>query len=186
MDISDQELLTKIKAEESAAFKILYSKYFPSVQNYILKNSGNEQDAEDIFQESILVLLDKIRQSDFTLTSSLKTYLYAISKNLWLKRLRDSKYVITDFNSQPHFLKIESDACVEDLAVQQSKERLVQNLFQKITANCQRILKAIFYYQQPIEALMISMGWKNKHTAANQKYKCIEQVKREKERDSKK
>jgi hypothetical protein len=26
---------------------------------------------------------------------------------------------------------------------------------------------------------MIKMGWKNKHTAANQKYKCIEQIKRE-------
>jgi hypothetical protein len=27
------------------------------------------------------------------------------------------------------------------------------------------------------------MGWKNKHTAANQQYKCIQQVKKQKDKE---
>jgi len=33
-----------------------------------------------------------------------------------------------------------------------------------------------------MESLMIQMGWKNKHTADNQKYKCVQQVKKEAEK----
>ena len=58
------------------------------------------------------------------------------------------------------------------------KEKVV-TWFQKITIHCQRILKAIFYLNEPMDTLMIKMGWKNKHTATNQKYKCIEQIRKE-------
>jgi hypothetical protein len=33
--------------------------------------------------------------------------------------------------------------------------------------------------QMPLEQLMKKMGWKNKHTASNQKYKCIQMLKKQ-------
>ena len=89
--LSDNTLLDKLRTEDNSSFGLLYKFYFPSVASYIKQNLGSNEDAEDVFQEAITVLLQKVRQSDFVLTSSLKTYLYAIAKNLWLKRLRDSK-----------------------------------------------------------------------------------------------
>src|SRR5687768_4001830 len=94
--IPDNTLLDKLKTEDSSSFKLLYKFYFPSVASFIKQNCGNNEDAEDIFQEAIIVLLQKVRQSDFVLTSSLKTYLYAVAKNLWLKRLRDNNLRIVD------------------------------------------------------------------------------------------
>ena len=66
----------------------------------------------------------------------------------------------------------------------ESIEEKVQRWLYRVTENCQRILKAIFFYQEPMENLIVRMGWKNKHTAANQKYKCIEQVKKEIKKES--
>jgi len=54
----------------------------------------------------------------------------------------------------------------------------------KITRNCQNILRALFFYEEPMDKLMAKMGWKNKHTAGNQKHKCIQQIKNVKEKEA--
>ena len=178
--LTDSDLIHQLKTEKNASFGLLYKFYFPSVSSYVRKNMGNSEDAEDIFQEAILVLLQKVRQADFVLTSSLKTSLFAISKNLWLKRLRDNKLVsVDDLEIYQH----ETDTFSMELIPENSKEEKVNSWLAKITENCQRILKAVFFYSEPMDSVMKKMGWKNKHTAANQQYKCIQQVKREKEKE---
>lgn len=178
--ISDDTLLYQLKSEDNAAFKLLYKFYFPSVANYVTNNYGNEADAEDIFQEAIIVLLNKVRQNNFVLTATLKTYLFAIAKNLWLKKLRDNKTIsVSDFEKY----QLQSEALVVEIEPEKTKEEKVGNWLTRITANCQRILKAIFFYKEPMDSVMKKMGWKNKHTAANQQYKCIQQVKKQKDKE---
>jgi RNA polymerase sigma factor (sigma-70 family) len=178
--ISDSTLLDKLKTEDSSTFELLYKFYFPSVASYIKQNLGNNEDAEDIFQEAIIVLLQKVRQPEFVLTSSLKTYLYAVAKNLWLKRLRDNKIKIKDTELTPANYATEAF----ELEPEKSREEKVENWMLKITRNCQNILKALFFYEVPMNNLMVKMGWKNKHTASNQKHKCIQQIKNVKEKEA--
>lgn len=178
--VTDDILLEKLKTEDNASFQLLYSFYFPSISSYIKKNMGNNEDSEDVFQEAIIVLLHKVRQPDFVLTSSLKTYIYAIAKNIWLKRLRDVKLISVD---EVEHENLDTEIFSFELQPEKTREEKVTSWLTKITSNCQRILKALFYYQEPMENVMIKMGWKNKHTAANQQYKCIQQVKKEREKD---
>ena len=180
--ISDNDLVQQLKTEKSASFELIYKFYFPSVSNYVKKNMGNEDDAKDIFQEAIIVLLQKVRKTDFILTSSLKTYLYAIAKNLWLKRLRDNKLIsMLDFEEKYAGNEIQTTDFEVNTIL--TKEEKVANWLTKITTYCQNILKAIFYYNEAMDSLMKKMGWKNKHVAANQQYKCIQQVKKEKKNE---
>lgn len=178
--LSDNTLLDKLKNEDNASFDVLYTCYFPSIATHITHNFGSTEDAEDIFQESIIVLLQKVRQTDFVLTSSLKTYLFAIARNLWLKRLRDNKLITVDNFEKYHD---QSETFAFELQTEPTKEEKIVSWMTKITENCQRILKAIFFYKESMGSLMQKMGWKNKHTAANQQYKCIQQVKREKDKE---
>lgn len=178
--ISDNTLLDNLKNEDKASFKVLYKFYFPPIATYITQNFGSTEDAEDIFQEVIIILLQKVRQMDFVLTSSLRTYLFAIGKNLWLKRLRDNKLILTD-NFEKY--QPESETFAFELYSEPTREEKLTSWLKRITLNCQRILKAIFFYKEPMESLMQKMGWKNKHTAANQQYKCIQQLKKEKQKE---
>lgn len=175
--ISDKSLIDQLRNEDAGAFEQLYQRYHPSIATYITQHSGTTADAEDIFQETMIVFLQKTRQADFVLSSSLKTYLFAIARNLWLKRLRDNKLVPVDdlekYGSASEGLNFELQRPPDNA------EKVILWL-EKVTANCQRILKAIFFYKEPMVSLMKKMGWKNKHTAANQQYKCIQQVKKEK------
>lgn len=176
---TDQKLTRSIKAGENHLLESFYKKNFPIIAHYVKQNNGNEEDAQDIFQEAIIVLVGKVKKPNFILTATLSTYLFAISKNIWLKHLRDNKFIHTEqFDSNRHDVEISID---ENETIHQ--ENKVLGWLNLITQHCQEILKAIFFYNQPIDNLMIKMGWKNKHTASNQKYKCIQQLKKVKEKD---
>lgn len=175
----EQELIRSIKAGENHLLESFYKKNFPIISHYIKQNNGNKEDAQDVFQEAIITLIHKVKEPNFILTSTLSTYLFAISKNIWLKHLRDNKFISTEqFENELHDIESSSD---ESETLNHQNKML--NWLELITKHCQQILKAIFFYNQPIEKLMVKMGWKNKHTASNQKYKCIQQLKRVKEKD---
>jgi DNA-directed RNA polymerase specialized sigma24 family protein len=131
--INDSELITHVKAEENHAFSLLHKFYFPSISYHIRQNNGSKEDAEDIFQEAIIVLLQKIREADFVLTSSLKTYLFAISKNLWFKRLCDERFVNIEAEDLEIYLpKVEAEIFEIEAQMEKSKEQKVQTWLQKI------------------------------------------------------
>lgn len=179
-NFSDLSLIKELQCDNKDAYEILYLKFFPVIASYIKQNSGNDEDAQDVFQETIIVLFEKVKHPDFVLTSSLSTYLFAISKNIWLKHLRNQKFVVTDqFDETSHHN-------AELLVHEEVEVNLVENVdswLNKITKHCQHILRALFFYNQSIETLMGIMGWKNRHTADNQKYKCIQQLKKSSKRE---
>ncbi len=74
---------------ENKNIEKIYKEVFPSIRYHILSNSGSEEDAEDIFQEALIILLSKIRTQTLKLSCSMKTYLYSICMNLWYKALRN-------------------------------------------------------------------------------------------------
>lgn len=169
----EHTFLEQLRTGDSSAYEALYRVYFPSITHLVKQNKGNDRDAEDLFQETILVLLEKIRQPDFQLTASLKTYLYAIARNGWLKRLRDNKLIST--SDETFLTSLQDQAALPESLV---REEQVHIWLAKITGNCQRVLHSVYFSQEPMDTLMLTMGWKNRHTANNQKYKCIQQLKR--------
>lgn len=105
-----------------------------------------------------------------------------MAKNVWLKRLKDKKLGAKDGELILTAYSIESD--LFELEAEQTKEDKVENWLSKITRNCRDILKALFYYQVSMDSLITKMGWKNKHTATNQKHKCLQQIKKIKEKEA--
>ena len=71
------------------AFDQIYQNYFESVYRYALSLSGNPQIAEEIAQETFFKAMRTLDQ--FQGKSSLKSWLCAIAKNLWLSELRKKK-----------------------------------------------------------------------------------------------
>ncbi|HVI47309.1 MAG TPA: sigma-70 family RNA polymerase sigma factor [Chitinophaga sp.] len=174
----DPNLIIRLKDGDNTSYEDLYQHCFPAVAGFIRQNNGNDHDAADIFQEAVIVLLHKIKQPGFVLTSSVKTYLFAVSKNLWLRKLRDDKYEYCDNDKMLMTCEHHTDETHTEGQYEQLKD-----WFKRITAQCQQVLKALFFMQEPMETLMHRMGWKNKHTASNQKYKCLQQIEKIKRKE---
>lgn len=166
----------------SISYKEVYSQNFASVERFIINNSGTTEDAKDIFQEAMIVLYEKLQRDDFVLTASLKTYIVAICKNLWLKHRRNvSKY------RQIELSDLISNQFHEEIALSIEKEKTylerLETYLTKITQHCYHLIRAMFFMDKSAEEVQSEFGYTTKHNVQNQKYKCIEQVRKVKNAD---
>ncbi len=187
---TDPELLDRLRTRDEAAYAVLYRFYYPPVERFICRNNGTAADAADVFQETLLVLLDRVPTADFTLTSSLKTYVLAVASNVWLKRLRTSRRLVRaellpDFADSAHSDHTTPAALTEDAASDQAadvehRSWLVATALRRVTAGCYKLLRLLFFFA-PDKADTLAwqlLGYKTAHSLDNQKYKCLEQARR--------
>jgi hypothetical protein len=68
--MTDEKIIDLIQTGRTDnVLKDLY-KNFPMMRKMILSKGGRSQDAEDVFQESLIIPVNKIRKSDFKLTAN--------------------------------------------------------------------------------------------------------------------
>lgn len=78
--IDETELIRRSQAGDFKAFTALIEGYRPKIFGLALKLAKNREDAEDIFQETFLKAIDKIKQ--FRAEASFGTWLYTICVNV--------------------------------------------------------------------------------------------------------
>lgn len=174
--MNDCELIADLKKQHNAAYKLVYSLYYPVIARYVARNNGTFADAQDVFQETLMVLMELIPKDDFRLTSSLKTYIYAIASRIWLKKLRAAKSIAGDPEThQPADSSVTRFELQEEAATQTS---FLQQILNSVTDHCQLLLIRTFLQEASRDELVREMGYKNTHTFDNQKYKCLMQAKK--------
>ncbi len=88
IDHPDNDLLQLFCRQDRTTMSKIYREFFPMINQMMKKNSGTEQDAEDVFQEGLVVLLNYCNRTGFVLEVPLKSFFYAICRNIWLKKLK--------------------------------------------------------------------------------------------------
>ena len=62
---------------------------------------GSIEDAKDAFQNSLIILMKKIRGNKFMGDSKLSTFFIGIVKNVWLRMYRENKKYQPDNGTDP-------------------------------------------------------------------------------------
>jgi RNA polymerase sigma factor (sigma-70 family) len=172
----DEEILSALKRGDDNALNLLYKTYYPMVVHFIVSNNGTEQEAKDIYQESVIVLYENLQIPGFELTCKIKTYIYSVCRRLWLKKLAEkSRYVgkIEDFESFIPFVKEDADIEEKDMQFKVMKQAL-----EKLGEPCRTILQDFFIHNFTMQQITEKMGYTNTDNAKNQKYKCLMRLKK--------
>lgn len=173
LNLSDQHIVNLLKEgsvlKRNEAMSQLYQLHFSTICNYILTNSGSEDDAADIFQDSLVVFYLKVKKGSYQGSSSIGTYLYAIAKNLWLKRLRKTRF---DFNK----LEIEKSYHFDEDSILQSKQLTIRDALEQIGENCKELLLKFYFKKMTMNQLMNEYGLGSERAARNKKYRCMQRL----------
>ncbi len=169
---TDEDLLLLLRENHRKAFEYLYRGHYAMVEYFVKGNSGNAQDAEDIFQETMLVLFDKARYEQFTLSCTVKTFIYSVARNTWLKKLRDNRIKISVKDFERY-----DDIAVEEDNTENDKQQQVKTAMEQLGEGCRKILLLFYYQKKRMEEIAAELGYTNADNAKNQKYKCLQQLK---------
>lgn len=153
--------------------KGLYADVLPKVVSFVMKNKGNKDDANEIFQDALYLLIVRAKANSFTIKTSFDAYLFTVCKNLWYKKLNKSKKEVR--NDGIFELKENED---NDLASILFQERwdLFEETFSKLNDKCKLLLKE-YFGKVPYSVIVEKFSYANENAAFQRVFKCKTRLK---------
>jgi RNA polymerase sigma factor (sigma-70 family) len=164
---------------EDAALRWMYKNLFPMVLRHISTNSGDADDAKDVFQDALFVFAEHVKRGRFQRRSSIATFLMAIVRNAWHNRLRRRGYSEGYVAEMKHVLDAAHEPApdVPDPgAVEQELAQLVQSLIGQLGEKCREILRLRFWDGFKMEHIATVLAYKNGQIAKNKHFRCLEEL----------
>ncbi len=175
---TDLELvvLRAIGNNEKAAIESVYKENYGLIQHFVVSNNGSEDDARDIFQEAMMVLYEKAKNPEFELTCQIRTYLYSVSRRLWLKKLQQLRRLESQVENFDKVVPVEDD--LEDHEKLNQQYQVMRAAMGKIGEPCKSLIEAFYVHRKNMHEIAGYFGYTNADNAKNQKYKCLVRLKK--------
>ena len=177
----DEALLAAVRAGDERALSRLYRQHWPMVSHFILQNSGSDDDAQDVYQEGVMVFYEKVRDGSLELRCQIKTYLYAVCRRIWLKRLTNkSRFGVRLLDDEEHQARPQTGA-EDDLQAAEEQERrfeLMNEALHRLGEPCRSLLEGFYLLDKSMQELTADFGYTNADNAKTQKYKCLQRLKK--------
>lgn len=173
---TDREVVLGILNNSEETLNRLYAGYYPMVLQFILSNNGDEDDAKDVYQEAIIVLYNKIKSGEFELSSKLKTYIYSVSRRIWLKKLSQNSKKANNLSDFEDVVAVD-----EDMELHEEKDMQFQKMeaaLQHLGEPCKTIIQDFYINNLSMQDISEKFGYTNTDNAKTQKYKCMQRLKK--------
>lgn len=112
------------------------------IRMLVLQNGGTSEDAHDIFQDSLIIMLETIDDGKFVLTCKFKTYFYCVCENLW-KQVLHKRRVAANY-----LVRKESDDPESDIS-EAMDHSIYEEIFREVFESMDQVSKDILnlYWQ---------------------------------------
>jgi RNA polymerase sigma factor (sigma-70 family) len=150
----------------------LYKKYYPMALSIVYQNNGTEEEAIDVFQDSIISFYESVRNNIFRGDSSINTYLYSTIRNQWFTKLKKNKRTVNIEGDNFEFRNLTEE---KSISTEDFKNK-ISYLLDQIGESCKNILINYYYDNCSMKEIMQIMGFKTEKSAKSQKYKCMQKL----------
>lgn len=174
-EINENLLLQGLARNDKKAIESIYKDNYNMVQALVVNNNGTAEDAKDVFQEVMMVLYEKVRPGNFELNCQIKTFVYSVSRRIWLKKLmHQNRMNISDTSEEMIGVDEEMDEHEKRNAEFNMMERAMNGLGEP----CKSLLEAFYLQKKSMQDIAAGFGYTNAENAKNQKYKCLMRLKK--------
>ena len=173
---STPEVIDNIRNGNRQVLRELYEQYRDEFGIWVSRSYNCDEDMiADIYQQSFTTLYYNIKEGKLTrLTSSLKTYLFAIGKNL----IRDH-FKITSRRQEIMEVAIDTsniDNGILERYEQSEMKETVKGLLQRIGEPCKTVLELFYLKGFAMDAIAVELNYKSEQIAAKRKFICLRQM----------
>lgn len=164
--MKEAELFDRICKGDESALEEVYKKCYQMMTKMILSNSGTEDEAKDVYQDSLVVFWQKATSGNLVLTSKISTYIYSICKNLWCKELDRKKRLAHEQKDTAVFMDDESA----------ERAKIIHQCIDQLGDTCKKVLMYYYFDRLSMQEIADKLGFANTNTAKTRKYKCKQKL----------
>lgn len=174
MKFSDSEILDAVQDSAGKYQKVLeylYHQVLPKVENYVLKNSGNKDDAFDAFQDAMLAFCKYVRLNKFNKDYSVSGFIYSVAKNIWINKARKNKKLVLTEITEMSENEPDSQNPLNYLITDERKKE-IKKMFDMLGEKCRKLLRMSIYQEMSGKEICKKLGFASENGVKTQKYKC--------------
>ena len=160
--MNEKEIFERICKGDEKALEFLYQKYYRMMTKLVITNSGTEEEAQDVYQDALIVFWQKATSGNLVLTSKMSTYIYSICQNLWRKELDRKKRLSSEEKDTSVTLDTESS----------EREKILAKCIDQLGETCKKVLMFYYFEEMSMQDIADKLGFANTDTAKTKKYKC--------------
>ena len=138
-----------------------------------------DEDAIEIYQKAYTILYMNVRNEKLTnLTSSIKTYLFSIGKNLFREKFRNkhNRLVNLEDVSNTNAVKVEVDTDVLNEYEDTHQKEIVRYLLDEIGDPCKTLLNLMFIKGYSADSVVREMGYSDERVVRKRKSLCLKKL----------
>ena len=157
------------------AIQFIYRQYSEATGSLIRQYGASEQDADDIFQETVVAFIDVVKKGKFRMEASVRTFLASIARNYWFNELK--KRDRSDHRNKIFELgRGKDEADTSELIVEMEKKRQLRELVDRLGESCRKVLLMFYYENMSMKEMLEHLPYENEQVIRNKKYKCLQQL----------
>lgn len=172
---TDAELIAAISAgrDLNEAIRFIYRQYSQATSSFIMQHGGSEQDADDIFQETVVAFIEVVQKGKYRGEASVKTFLNSIARNYWFNEikkrdrsgLRDKQFELS---------RDKNEADVSHYISEMERKRQLRELVDQLGESCRKVLLLFYYENLSMKEMVEHLPYDNEQVVRNKKYKCLQ------------
>ncbi len=174
---ADGEILEGLVRQDEKIIRFIFNEHFNTIRSFIQRNKGTVEDAEDVFQDAIVIIYQKARDRELSLECSFKTFLYSVCRHVWLQKLEKSRINPANIGDIENFIELSNVMMYDLYDEERERVKIFQQHFLALGEDCQKLLR-LFMRKTPLSEIMKIMGYKSVKYTKTRKFLCKERLKK--------
>ncbi|MEM6318644.1 MAG: sigma-70 family RNA polymerase sigma factor [Bacteroidota bacterium] len=166
---SNQYYLNGIRRNDSTVVRAIYNNYFGSISNWVSNHRGDTSDAQDIFQEALMSIFRRLKKGNLEIEYAFNTYLFAVCKRIWFKRLKKPDFAVTSPDEAP--LNDTETELITEAIERNEKYELFYTKLKQLGADCQQVLQ-LHFAKKSFKEIAAALQYASEEYARRKKYLC--------------
>ena len=138
---TQQQTIKGIATGDKKTLTAFYTHNFPAVKAYVHLNKGKLEDAEDVFQEALVLIYQKLNKGELQVRTSIHAYCFGVCKNIWRNRLKSHKLV---YGEIPELYLSDADVALTKEMERMERDALYRKYFMRLNSTSRQIWKLFF------------------------------------------
>ncbi|HVS96725.1 MAG TPA: sigma-70 family RNA polymerase sigma factor [Puia sp.] len=174
---TDAELIAAISAGKdlNTAIRSIYRQHSEAVSSFVIHYGGSEQDADDIFQETVVAFIDIVKKGKYRMEASIRTFLASIARNYWFNELK-KRGRSGHRDRQFEMGRDQDEADVSHHIAELERKRQLRELVEQLGESCRKVLLLFYYENLSMKEIVNHLPYENEQVVRNKKYKCLQQL----------
>ena len=166
----DARILDQLRKGDEEVLAALYQTNERQVSAFVMRNNGTRDDAEDMLQEALVILWERVRSGRYEQKAKISTFIFATIRNMWMRKLaRARREIATDMEGNP--VRSDDKTALEEM-IETEKTAGVAVALNKLGDPCRKLLLLYYWEERSMEEIATQMAFANADTAKSKKYQC--------------